>query len=109
MKIAYIAHKMSGDVAGNTAAILSIMGRIRTMYPDVVPIAPYLPMFHYLDNDKPEDRELGMAVNKRLFSQRAFDELWVCSALSPGVEEEIRWAKIFSIPIRIAVELGGKV
>ena len=53
-----------------------------------VPIAPHLLFPQFLDNDNPEERELGLFFGNSLMCKRA--EVWVFgSRISSGMEAEI--------------------
>ena len=57
-----------------------------------IPIAPHLLFPQFLDDDNPEERELGLFFGNALMSKCA--EVWVFgSRISSGMEAEIKRAK----------------
>lgn len=99
-KIVYIAHPLSGDLSNNIKKILEICNKVHKEDDNIIPFAPYLVSIQYLNDNIKEDRELGIEANKIHFKRKTFDELWVFGDfISKGVEEEIKLAKEFNIPI----------
>lgn len=98
-KVVYIAHPVGGDVAGNIEKIINICREIHLQSDNIIPFAPYLLSLQYLDDNIPEERELGMRADKEYFKRKAFDELWVYGDLSAGVKKEIKCAEEYGIPI----------
>jgi len=98
-KLVYIAHQMSGEMEKNIAEVYRILEENHTE--DIIPIAPYLVAFNYLDDSKPEERLKGMKANAELFKRRLFDELWLCGPkLSSGMREEVFLALDYGIKIK---------
>ena len=63
-----------------------------------LPIAPHLYFPQFLDDDIPNERELGIAWGIDILSD--CDELWICSEnISDGMKREIEYAKTQGIPI----------
>lgn len=106
MRVAYIAHPISGDVAGNIKKVKAIMQKIAREEPGVVPFAPYLTALEILDEDSPEQREQGISWNREFFRAEVIDELRVYGdIISSGVKEEITWAEEEDIPVYYMNEL----
>jgi hypothetical protein len=101
MKIVYIAHKLSGDIPGNIARIVSIVRFINLNMPDVVPLVPYLADVMALDDSLPEHRARGIVNDTVILSAGFIDELWICSdyETSKGVQAEIELAHKLGIPV----------
>ncbi len=98
-KLVYVAHQIAGNVTGNIRAVVEICKKIHT--PDILPVAPYLESVYYLDDDKPEERELGQLLDKEFFKRKVIDELWLCGPrISNGMRDEIRLSLEHGIPIR---------
>ena len=88
--IVYICSPFSGDVETNVAN-----ARRYSRYAvdkGFIPIAPHLLFPQFLDDDNPEERELGLFFGNALMSKCA--EVWVFGEyISSGMEAEIRRAK----------------
>jgi hypothetical protein len=101
MKIAYIAHPISGDVSGNLEKIYKIIRKINMEEPDIVPFAPYVSDLLSLDDNIPEERARGFANNKVFFEKGIVEELRLYGVIkSHGMLEEENWCKEFNIPVR---------
>lgn len=88
--IAYICSPFSGDVEANVANAR----RYSRFAVDkgYIPIAPHLLFPQFLDDDKPEERKLGLGFGNALMSKCT--EVWVFgSRISSGMEAEIERAK----------------
>lgn len=99
MRVAYIAHKISGDIPGNLEKIRQIVRHINLTEPHVVPFAPYWLDCHALDDDNAWERERGIRNDHEFFERKVMDELWVCSEISRGVAAEIKLAEEKGIPV----------
>ena len=75
MKVAYIAHPVSGDVKGNISKILTIVRQINLDEPEVVPFVPYLADIMALDDSIPEQRERGIKNDNYLIESGVVTEL----------------------------------
>ena len=88
--IVYICSPFSGDVEGN----VKNARRYSRFAVDkgYIPIAPHLLFPQFLDDDNPDERELGLFFGNALMSKCA--EVWVFgSHISSGMEAEIKRAK----------------
>jgi len=105
MKIAYIAHPISGDIEGNLKKIESIGREINLKELEVIPFAPYYFDCHCLDDDIEEERERGIKNDIALFKKGFIDELRLYGdRISKGMEHEIKlcWElKIMIVPMTI--------
>jgi len=105
MKIAYIAHPISGDIAGNLKKIEAIGREINLNEPDMVPFAPYYFDCNTLNDDIEEERERGIKNDIALFKKGFIDELRLYGdRISKGMEHEIKlcWElKIMIVPMTI--------
>jgi hypothetical protein len=101
MKVAYIAHPISGDPQGNHDKIIRIVRSINILEPDVVPFAPYLVDCLALDDNVPEERERGIKNDIALFKKGFIDEVRLYGdRISTGMSHEIKLACKLNIPIR---------
>ena len=88
--IVYICSPYSGDVEANVAAAR----RYSRFAVDkgCIPIAPHLLFPQFLNDDDPNERELGLFFGNALMSKCA--EVWVFgSRISSGMEAEIKRAR----------------
>jgi len=93
MKIAYIAHPISGDVKGNLDKILKIVRRINLEEPNTVPFVPYLADCYAMDDDVPEERLRGINNDIALIQAGFVDEIRLYGdKISKGMRAEIRLA-----------------
>lgn len=93
MKIAYIAHPISGDIAGNLKKIEAIGREINLTEPDVVPFAPYFFDCHTLNDEIPKERERGIKNDIALMKKGFIDELRLYgNRISEGMKAEINLA-----------------
>lgn len=100
MKIVYIAHPISGDIAGNLEKIRQIVRQINLQYSDVVPFAPYWVDCHALDDNDPEERKRGIANGQEFFLRKVIDEVWLFGdRISGGMQAEIDLANSLGIPV----------
>lgn len=100
MRIAYIAHPVSGDIKGNIEKILAIIRKINMEEPDVVPFAPYLGDILAMDDTHPEERVRGIWNNIALFEKGFIDELRLYGdMISEGMQDEIDLADEFGINV----------
>jgi hypothetical protein len=101
-KLVYIAHQVSGDVEGNIKKILELCHDIHKKNDNIIPFAPYVVSLHYLNDDLVEERELGILANQEHFERKTMDEVWICGPkISKGMEQEIKLARKYEIPIRV--------
>lgn len=95
----YLAHPIRGDTVANLAKIRRLYGHLTRNCPDIIPLAPYLLTYDYLDDARPGETERGFAINKAYFEKGMIDEVWVCGGISSGVFTEMRWADVHGIPV----------
>jgi len=98
MKIAYIAHPISGNEEENIKKVISIVREINLSQKGILPFAPYIVDLKALDDSSPTERMIGITNNQEYFMRGIIDELWVYG-ISPGVKQEIELAKRFNIKI----------
>ena len=100
MKIAYIAHPISGDIKGNLRKIETIGREINLNEPDVVPFAPYYFDCNTLNDDIEAERERGIKNDIALIERCFIDELRLYGdRISDGMRHEIKLFKKLNIPI----------
>ena len=100
MKIAYIAHPISGDIAGNLKKIEAIGREINLKEPDVVPFAPYYFDCNTLNDDIEAERKRGIKNDIALFKKGFIDELRLYGdRISKGMEHEIKLCQELCIDV----------
>lgn len=100
MKIAYVAHPISGDIQGNLEKIRLIVREINLTMPDVVPFAPYWLDCHALDDNVKSERDRGVKNDAELLSRGFIDELWLYGdRVSSGMWHEIIMAERLGIKV----------
>lgn len=100
MKIAYIAHPISGDVEGNIRKILEIIKEINLEEPETIPFCPYLPDVMAMDDNMPAERERGLKNTMELIWRVDVDELRLYGdKVSSGMIEEVMRAFDYVIPV----------
>jgi hypothetical protein len=101
MKIAYIAHPISGDIEGNLRKIEAIGRRINLDEPEVVPFAHYFFDCYALNDDIPEERERGIKNDIALMRKGFIDEVRLYgNRISNGMAEEVKLAVELGIEVR---------
>ncbi len=85
----YVASRYAGDVDANVAAAIQYCRRV--IDAGHMPIASHLLYPRILNDDNPNERELGLLFGLALL--RLCDEVWVFGAVSPGVAREIEEAE----------------
>ena len=95
MNKVYICSPLRGDYDANIAAA-------RTYCREAVeaghlPVAPHIYLTQFLDDNKPEEHSLGLALGRQLLED--CDELWVYGEPSEGMKAEIELAKKLGIKI----------
>ncbi len=99
----YVASRYAGDVDANVAAAISYCRRV--IDEGHMPVASHLLYPQILNDNNPEERELGLLFGLALL--RNCDELWVFGEVSPGVAREIEEAKRLKKQIRYFEEVGA--
>lgn len=99
--IAYIAHPIGGDVAGNLKKIDAIVRQINLEEPDVVPFVPYYSdVAGAMDDSIAAERSRGIRNNMEFFKRHTMDEVRIYGdRISAGVAEEIKMAQEEGIPV----------
>jgi len=96
-KIVFICSPFAGDIDGNSRRARRF-GRF-AVTEKAVPIIPHLMYPQFLEEDDPEERQLGIDMGLVLLSK--CHELWVFgNRISSGMSVEIARAKRWNIPIR---------
>ena len=100
MKVIYIAHPISGDIAGNLKKIVQIAREINLNELETVPVANYFLDCHALDDTNLLERERGIKNDTELFKRGYIDEVRLYgSRISQGMVAEIQLAQSLSIPV----------
>ena len=96
-KIVFICSPFAGDIEGNTRRARRY-GRF-AVTEKAVPVIPHLMYPQFLEEDDPEERQLGIDMGLILLSK--CHELWVFgNRISSGMSVEVARAKRWNIPIR---------
>ena len=96
-KIVFICGPFAGDIEGNTRRAKRY-GRFAVIE-KAVPIIPHLMYPQFLEENDPDERQLGIDMGLILLGK--CQELWVFgSRISSGMSAEITKAKRWNIPIR---------
>lgn len=96
LPLVYIASPFSGDMERN---IKKAQGYCRfAISKGYIPIAPHLHYPQFLDDEDPEERELGLRFALILLGK--CEELWIFDRVSKGMAEEIAKAKRRNMPIK---------
>lgn len=100
MKIAYIAHPVSGDVTKNIEAIIGIVRDINLTEPETVPFCPYLGDLYALDDNDPNERARGIKNDVHLLKAGFIDEVRLYGdRISNGMQHEIELAESLGIAV----------
>ena len=95
-KKVFICSNYRGDVESNVKNAIHWCKKATNQ--GYLPIAPHLYFPQFLDDDIPNERELGIAWGIDILND--CDELWVCSKdISDGMKREIEYARGQGIPI----------
>lgn len=101
MKVAYIAHPISGDIKGNLLKVQKIGREINLNEPDVVPFAPYFFDCYALDDNVPEERARGIKNDIALLSSGVVTEVRLYGdRISNGMWHEVELAHKLGIQVR---------
>ena len=92
----YVASKYAGDVDANVAAVITYCRRV--VNEGHMPVASHLLYPQILNDNVPEERELGLLFGLALL--RMCDEVWVFGTISPGIAQEIEEARRLKKQIR---------
>ena len=101
-KKVYVASRYAGDVKTNTQAAIRYCRFV--IKNGLMPIASHLLYPQILDDNKPADRELGLAFGLALLG--LCDEVWVFGPVSRGMAAEIEEARRLNKPLRCFKEVG---
>ena len=101
MKKVYICSRYRADetrtVEENVQRALEACRKAALM--GYAPYAPHLYLPRCLDDDKPEERELGLKIGQKFLKE--CDEVWLCDAVvSEGMRTELALAEELGIPVR---------
>lgn len=100
MKVAYIAHPISGDIKGNLSKIEAIGRQINLEEENVVPFAPYFFDCHSLNDDIESERNRGIKNDVALLKMGFVSEVRLYGdRISNGMAHEVE----------LAIKLGIKV
>lgn len=99
----YVASRYAGDVDANVAAAVTYCRHV--IDEGYMPVASHLLYPQILNDNNPEERELGLLFGLSLLA--ACDEVWVFGTVSPGVAQEIEEAKRLKKQIRYFEKVGA--
>jgi len=98
MKTVFICHPIGGNITNNVKKILHLCRNLHDN--NLIPVAPYLGSLQYLDDTKPESRQLGINANLETLRRGFVDELWLFGdRISPGMKEEVFLCFELGIPV----------
>ncbi len=101
MKIVYIAHPVSGDIAGNLEKVRIIGRHINLNEPNVVPFSQFYFNCHTLNDDIPAERERGIKNDTALLKKGFIDEVRLYGdRMSAGMAAEVELSIKLGIPIK---------
>ena len=92
----YVASRYAGDVEKNTAFAVNCCRRV--IDEGCMPIASHLLYPQMLDDNNPDEREMGLMFDLALLA--VCDEVWVFGEVSAGVAREVAEAKRLKKRIR---------
>ncbi len=104
-KLVFLAHPVGGDVSGNIERGLAALKAYELANPGVAIVAPWISSCMRWSDSSPDQRSAQLERGLRTLER--CDELYLCGPLvSPGMQEEINYARSLGIPIFDATELG---
>lgn len=96
LPLVYVCSPLKGNVKENVAAARRYCAQV--IKAGYIPIAPHVMFAEILDDDKEDERRLGMAIGNELL--RFCRELWIFGPyISNGMRTEIRVAGGYKIPV----------
>ena len=98
-----VASRYAGDVDANVKAAIGYCRLV--IDKGYMPVASHLLYPQILNDNDPEERELGLLFGLSLLA--VCDEVWVFGTVSPGVAQEIEEAKRLKKQIRYFEEVGA--
>ena len=98
----YVVSPYAGNVAENVAATVRYCRKV--IDDGYMPVAGHLLYPQILDDNDPEERDLGLLFGLALL--RTCDEVWVFGTVSDGVEKEIEEAKRLKKRVRYMEEVS---
>ena len=103
MKRIYICSPYRGDYEKNLAAAQDYSRQVLDR--GFIPITPHMFYSSIVNDNLPEDRELGLVAGLELL--KISDEVWVFSqsGISEGMATEIELADISGIPVKDGMEI----
>lgn len=100
MKIAYIAHPISGDVEGNLKRIQKIVRQINLTLNHIVPFVPYFADCIVLDDADERERARGLANDLAILRSGIVDYLWLYGPeITRGMRSEMAVAREHGIMV----------
>jgi len=99
----YVVSRYAGDVDANVKAAIGYCRLV--IDKGYMPIASHLLYPQILNDNDPEERELGLMFGLALL--RGCDEVWVFGEVSPGVAREIEEARRLNKRLKFMEEVGA--
>lgn len=108
-KLVYICSPLRGDILKNLTNAAGYCREVVEKWPEVIPIAPHLYFTQFLNDNRPNERSLGMEMGLELLDM--CEELWVYGMDNPseGMKAELEYAKENGITIRDGFELRKEI
>lgn len=109
VRCVYVCSPLRGDLIGNMEKAREYCRDIVKKYPGTIPFAPHIYCTQFLNDDIPEEREMGIHIGNKIL-QSWCDELWVFGVrsiqdASAGMREEIAIARENSIPVKMGEDM----
>lgn len=107
MKLSYMCHPVAGDIPGNLArARLWLKWVVENSLEPIAVIAPWISDVEIWDDDKPMDREAGLA-RCRAVIERCDEVILVGGRVSSGMDMERRHAMKHAITVVDMTAMGA--
>lgn len=100
-KLIYVASPLRGDMEGNIRKANAYCCWAAKQ--GVIPVASHLMFTGFLDDNIPEERDVGRKLGIELLKH--CDGMWVFGdVISKGMQAELDWARVLNIPVRYIPE-----
>ena len=98
----YVSCPIGDYTDKNIEYILAVMRGLTLYEVDLVPFHPYLLTGRFLADEDETEKRKSYIFAYELFRRRLFDQMLLCGEqLTGDMQQEIKWAKEFNIPVRV--------